>query len=142
MLVTRSRKPAENNQGNEHAVEKDAANQLDPMEGRVALVVLGSVAGVHDEAKCEEVAIGAESQVEVHAKNVRPQVLIKDQVDELESLEEKKKFDLCDTLLVSAIVDQAPDHELHHHHHLERDPDPLDDHRDSVFFVCCGDILL
>lgn len=66
MLIARRRKVAETDQADKHAVEKDSADLLDPVESRVPLVVLLSVARVHDEGESEEVPIGTKRQIQVH----------------------------------------------------------------------------
>ena len=113
-LVARRREVAKTDQADKHAMEEDSADHLDPVEGCVPLVVLLSVARVHDEGEGEEVPIGAKRQIEVHPQDAIPYVLVKDQVDELEALEKEEKFDLGNALLVTIVVDEASDHELHH----------------------------
>ena len=79
--------------------------------------------------------MGTKDQVQVQASHVVPDKFIDDKVHELHPLEQKKPLDLLPDLELARVVDQATNHELRHHDHLEADPDFLDYAPDATLVV-------
>ena len=64
-----------------------------------------------------------------------PDELIDAEIKELNSLEEQQPLDLLPDLKLARVVNQATNHELRHHDHLEADPDFLDYAPDATLVV-------
>lgn len=135
MLFTACGEVCQAEQCEEEAVEEDPSTFVDHIHATSLLVVLIAQAAVHYDAKRQKVTVRTEDQVQVQASHVVPDEFIDDKIQELHPLEQQQPLDLFPNLQLARVVDQATNHELRHHDHLEADPDFLDYAPDAMLVV-------
>ena len=96
-------------------MEEPAHVTIHYMHACIPLVVLGSLTWIKNDAEGEKVAIRAEKQVKIDSSHIPPNVLIKDKVNKLETLEDEQGFHFWPAFNCPRIVYQASDHKLCHH---------------------------
>ena len=70
-------------------MEEPAHVTIHYMHPCIPLVVLSSLTWIKNDAEGEKVAIRAEKQIKIDSSQVPPNVLIKDKVNKLETLEDE-----------------------------------------------------